>query len=126
MSELATVEIERARGILIARIAGEIDASNATRIQVQVLEAVANEGVGVVLDLTQTDYIDSAGVRVLFDVGERLQVRGMELRLVAPRESFTADLLGTVQMAERFAVDDARDAAVEALLERMPRERAPE
>lgn len=126
MSELATVAVERVRGVLVAEVDGEIDASNANAIHARLLDAVGHEGVGLVVDLTETAYLDSAGIRALFDLGERLQVRGMELRLVVTPESFTADVLETVRMAERFAVDDRREAAVAALMRRLPRERTRE
>ena len=115
MSELASIETEQLRGLVVARIAGEIDASNAASIQARLLDAIGNEDAGLVVDLTATDYVDSAGIRVLFDNGERLKVRGMELRVVTPPESFTADVLSTVRMADRFAVDDELDAAVAAI-----------
>lgn len=125
MRDLARVEIERARGVVVAQIGGEIDASNAAEVQRRMLEAIDNEGVGLVVDLTGTTYVDSAGIRALFDTGERLQVRGMELRVVAAPASFTADVLETVRMAERFAVDDDAPSAVAAVLERLPGNPAP-
>ena len=116
MSELAGVEVERLRGLTVVSITGEVDASNASRVQRQMLEAVGHEGAGLIVDLSATGYLDSAGIRILFDVGERLKIRGMEMRLVATPGSFTADVLGTVGMADRFAVDDAVERAVEAVV----------
>jgi anti-anti-sigma factor len=126
MSDLATVEVERRRGVAVARVVGEIDASNAALVKAQILDGVGNEGPGLVIDLSAAGYIDSAGIRALFDTGGRLQVRGMELRIVAAPDSFTADVLATVRMAERYAVDHDAAQAVAAIAERMPRERTRE
>ena len=46
----------------------ELDASNVDDVLARVSESVPNEAPGLVLDLTQTDYLDSAGVRILFDL----------------------------------------------------------
>ena len=121
MSELASVEIERLDGIVVARVSGEIDASNAAVVQAQLLDGLANEGAGLVVDLTEAGYVDSAGIRILFDTGARLGVRGMGLRLVAAPESFTADVLETVRIADRFPVHDTAASAVSALSQRLPR-----
>ena len=126
MSDLATVQIEQLRSIPLAHVVGEVDASNAASIQARIIDAVGNEGVGLVIDLTATAYLDSAGIRALFAIGQRLQMRGMELRLVAAPESFVADVLKTVQIAEHHAVDYGVQAAVAVLIERLPRERTPE
>jgi anti-sigma B factor antagonist len=37
-----------------------------------------------VVDLTETSYLDSAGIRLIFGLAERLSRRGQELRLVVP------------------------------------------
>jgi anti-sigma B factor antagonist len=115
VSNLASVEIERLDEVEVVRVTGEIDASNANAIQRKILESVGNEGVGLVIDLMQTGYVDSAGIRILFDVGERLQVRGMEMRLAVSPGSFLADVLETVRIAERFAVDSTVASAVAAV-----------
>ena len=121
MNELASVEIDRLEGVVLARVSGELDASNATRVQERLLEGLGNEGAGLVVDLTETAYVDSAGIRILFDIGERLSVRGMQLRLVAAPDSFTADVLDSVRIADRFPVEETAASAAAALRERLPR-----
>ncbi|HEX2127802.1 MAG TPA: STAS domain-containing protein [Solirubrobacterales bacterium] len=123
MRDLAGVDIQEAGGSVVGRVTGEIDASNAIQVQRKLLEAVGNEGAGLVIDLTRTDYLDSAGIRVLFDTGDRLRVRGMELRIVAAPDSFIADVLATVKMNERYGVDGDTSAALATLADRMPRDR---
>jgi anti-anti-sigma factor len=115
VSQLATVELEHAGTVVIGRIVGEVDASNAAQIQRRLLEGIGNEGIGLVVDLTQTNYLDSAGIRILFETGERLKMRGMSMRVVATPESFTADVLTTVGMTERFPVDTTVELAAAAV-----------
>ena len=121
MTELAKVEVEQVGGVAVARIIGEVDASNAQPVQRRLLDGVSNEGAGLVVDLTACEYLDSAAIRALFDAGDRLQVRGMELRLVATPDSFVADVLATVRFGERHLVDDGLAGAVSALADNLPR-----
>ncbi len=62
MNELAEVREEWRDDTPIGRVAGEIDASNATMIGIRLRALVANHAFGLVVDLTATTYIDSAGI----------------------------------------------------------------
>jgi anti-anti-sigma factor len=71
----------------IVRVTGEIDVSNCDSVRSQLLDAVPHEGFGMVLDLTRTTYLDSSGVRLLFELAERLQARRQRLVLVVAEEA---------------------------------------
>jgi len=73
--------------IVVARLKGEIDLANAKPIGSLVAGAVANDATGVVLDLTETTYLDSSGVHLVFDLNERLVARQQRLVLAIPAES---------------------------------------
>lgn len=47
-------------------MAGEMDMDNAAAVEHQILDAISNQLTAVTLDLSGLDYIDSAGLRVLF------------------------------------------------------------
>jgi anti-sigma B factor antagonist/stage II sporulation protein AA (anti-sigma F factor antagonist) len=66
------------------RIVGEIDLANAAEVQDEINAAVTNDAARVVLDLTELEYLDSAGLRILFTLAERLRVLQMVLDLVVP------------------------------------------
>ena len=72
-----------------ARIAlfGEIDMANADEVEQQILGAIGNQLTAVTIDLSGLEYIDSAGLRVLFTLGSRLDVLQITLRLVVPTGS---------------------------------------
>jgi anti-anti-sigma factor len=84
----ATIEVEHGRddAIRIA-VAGEIDMDNATEVEHQILDAISNQVTAVDLDLSGLDYIDSAGIRVLFTLGTRLETLQIALQLLVPTES---------------------------------------
>ena len=73
--------------IVVARLRGEIDLANAKPIGSLVAGAVTNDATGVVLDLTDTTYLDSSGVHLVFDLNERLVARQQRLVLAIPAES---------------------------------------
>jgi len=64
------------------RVTGEIDAASSTQLGDTLLDA-SDEGRAVRLDLTETTFIDSAGIRVLARSMWDLRARGSALSLVA-------------------------------------------
>ena len=115
MSELATVAHSEVDGVAVARVAGEVDASNARLVGRELTDALPNLAMGMVLDLTGTEYIDSAAVQVLFDVGARLRQRQQQLRVVYRRESFISDVMAAVALDSIAELDESVPAAVAAL-----------
>jgi anti-sigma B factor antagonist len=82
MNTLATVEIQRHGDISLAQVRGEIDTSNVREIAA-VLEAEGpRAGAGLVVDLSSVTYLNSATVKLLFELAEALRGRQQQLRLV--------------------------------------------
>jgi anti-anti-sigma factor len=115
VSDLADLRMEDRSGQPVAVISGEIDASNANDIGRRIRDAVSNHALGLIVDLSHTTYIDSAGIRLLFDLAGRLGRRGLELHLVIVDESEVADVLDLVSLdtvAERHGNIAAATAAL--------------
>ena len=87
MSTLADIALEREGGTVVARLTGEVDMTNAARVRDQLLDAVPNDALALVLDLTDCRYLDSAAIEVVFDLSRRLGRRRQQLRLVVPCSS---------------------------------------
>lgn len=90
---LADVQITITRYALIARLIGEIDMSNAEDMGATVIGATPAEASGVVLDLSDVEYLDSAGIYVVYGMRASLQARGQSLILVIPSDSPVHDAL---------------------------------
>jgi anti-anti-sigma factor len=114
------VRIEEHGGVPCARVAGEIDTSNAERVLEDVLRGVSTTGPGLVLDLTDTRYIDSSGVHALFDATKHLAAMQQELRIVVPSDSLIVEVLRVTGLVDLVAVDDRIEDAVRALHGRAP------
>ena len=90
------------QGVVIARIAGELDASNAAHLEDQLTEAVPNTALGMVLDLSELSFVDSSGVELLFGLGERLEDRRQRLAVALPEGAPIERVFEIVRFRERL------------------------
>jgi anti-anti-sigma factor len=90
---LGDLQVSFRDGVLVARLTGEIDMSNAGDLRAAITQSTPSGSLGVVLDLTDVDYIDSAGIHLLYRLGESLRARGQALRVVIPPGSVASDAL---------------------------------
>ena len=82
MTPLAEVHVEWHGELAVAAIAGEVDASNVATIGATLRGLVTNRSEQLVVDLTPTTYLDSAGINLMFSLGDELRSRQLALRLV--------------------------------------------
>jgi anti-anti-sigma factor len=115
MSELAKLSLETEGDVELARVAGEVDASNVDDLSRKLLGAVSNKASALVIDLTETSYIDSSGISLIFDAAARLRNRRQELRLVVPPRSFVGEVLAAVSMEESVPIDPDLPGALKAV-----------
>ncbi|MEV0155886.1 STAS domain-containing protein [Micromonospora sp. NPDC050686] len=62
----------RPDGVRVLTAVGEIDMSNAASFAAALGDAVAADGAPLVVDLTAVEYLDSAGLSVLFPHADRI------------------------------------------------------
>jgi anti-sigma B factor antagonist len=98
MRPLARVQVERRGDVPIAAIEGEIDASNASDLGIEIRATVDNRATALVVDLTPTRYLDSAGIHLLFALGEDLRTRQLTLRLAVSPGSSIARMLAITSL----------------------------
>ncbi len=113
--ELARLSFETDGDVELARVAGEVDASNVDDLTRQLLDAISNNVRALVLDLTQTSYIDSSGISLIFDAVARMKNRRQQLRLVVQPRSFVSEVLAAVSMSDSVPIDPELDAALRAV-----------
>ena len=107
MTQLAQLQLEDENGIAIASVAGEIDLSNASELEVAISQAV-----GLVVDLADVDYLDSSGVTLLFNLARRVARRQQELVVVVPGEAHVREIL---TLSGATGALELRDSLPEAL-----------
>src|SRR5262249_34043950 len=67
---LATVHVEKQDDVSVARLRGEIDTSNVSEIGDALSAASGHGSQGMVIDLSEVAYLNSASVKLLFDLAE--------------------------------------------------------
>jgi len=82
--KIADLEVSRRNGVIIARVVGEVDMSNADDLRAALAAAIPNDAVAMVLDLTGVEYLDSAGIRMMYQLTEDVQARRQRLQAVIP------------------------------------------
>ena len=70
----------------VIRVHGELDAANADELTVHALN-LCRDARAVVLDLSASTYLDSAGVRLVDSVGRACGARGVRFAVIVPKES---------------------------------------
>jgi anti-anti-sigma factor len=81
------VAVEMVKNTPVARVSGEIDMSNVHAIEDRIGGSVSNKAFAVVVDLTDVTYLDSAGIRLLYQLDARVQSRQQRLIIVVPLDS---------------------------------------
>jgi anti-anti-sigma factor len=118
---LADLRISSSNRVTIVAVTGEIDMSNAGELRTAILEAVPNESLGVVLDFTSLAYIDSAGIHLLYRLGDALRSRSQTLRVVIPPGSPAGDALRLAGVIRHVDVVAELDEGLRAISARAPR-----
>ena len=116
MADLASVIVERHDDAQVVRLAGEVDISNAARLEEDISEAVSNHVIGLVLDLSDTEYLDSAGIRMLFDLAQRLEGRRQALGLVVPDDSLIRHSLMVTEVEQAMGMNATLPDALDEML----------
>jgi len=114
MDDLVEVQIEQLEGddVVVARLTGELDISGADSTGQRIAEAVPSSARGVVVDMSDLDFIDSSGVSMLFALARRVGSRRQELRVVAPEGKPVARVLEIVEFDRAAPVHPDVDSAV--------------
>jgi anti-anti-sigma factor len=115
VSVLATVTDEHHGDIPVVAIAGEIDASNAGEIAERLRAALSNRSEALVVDLSSTTYLDSAGLNLLFELSTALRERQQQLHLVVGQPSPIARMVAIVGLDAAVPTHATRTAALDAV-----------
>jgi len=112
---LADIHFEPLDEVLVAHIEGEIDMSNADELGTALSGQVPPDTRALVVDLRDVGYVDSAGVRLIFNLRNRLDHRGKQLRLVIEPGASIAEALRVAGVPQAIGALETVDAAVASL-----------
>ena len=112
-----TIQLSEYEAFTVAVLKGEIDVANAVAIETKLSYAVPNTASGLIIDLSGVPFMDSSGLRLLFEVDARLRRHQQDLRLVLRKDSNLFRTLDLVHMQDVVPLfDDIASAAAADVL----------
>lgn len=118
--DLVSVSIREQGGVTVATISGEVDISNVDKVA-RALNALPNVAPGLVVDLSQADYLDSSAISLLHGLALRLRQRSQLLVIASPPGSPPRRVLELAAVHINSRILDEPELAVQALCENRDR-----
>ncbi|WP_328999494.1 STAS domain-containing protein [Kribbella sp. NBC_00709] len=109
MTPHAVVDARTSNGIQVVRICGEVDLTNAIEVREAISRIASHDVPAILVDLTETTYLDSSGIAMLFKLAERLNERRQQLRLVVPPTSPLQAALNLTNLPQTIRVQPTVD-----------------
>ena len=114
----AHVTVEHHDGeLVVIAVHGDIDLDNTRVLGEEILRALPSTTVGAVLDLSDVAYLDSAAIRLLFELASTTRSHGQALRIVVPPGSLTREVLGHVALDSAVPIDPDTASALTRMRE---------
>lgn len=104
-------------GIRLIRLEGRLDLNGTYSIEVQFVNRCAGDGVRVIVDLSEVDYISSVGIPMLVNTAKSVVHRGGKMAFLNPQEN-VVKVLELVGVTQVILIYHDREAAIRALQER--------
>jgi anti-sigma B factor antagonist len=102
----------RSDGIPVVSLSGELDITRSQALTQRLMGAADNRDIGLVVDLTEVTYIDSAAVNVLFEVAEALRQHQLAFAMVVPDGSLVDRVVTLVDLGSVARLHRSVEAAV--------------
>jgi len=115
-SAYVTVEHHDGEVVVIAAH-GDIDLDNTRTLGQEILKALPNTTLGAVLDLSDVAYLDSAAIRLLFELASTTKAHRQAFRIVVPGRSLTRAVLGHVALDSVVPLDPDTASALARMRE---------
>ena len=111
---IARIDAEWHGEVPVATLHGELDASNVGELGARLRALLSNQLIAMVVDLSGTTYLDSAGINLLFALGEEMRGRQQRLALVVAEGSPIARMIALTGLDQAFAVRPSLSEALSA------------
>ena len=112
---LIGVQIEERGDVVLAVLTGELDLAVAEQTGRKIGASVPSSARGLVVDMTELDFMDSSGVSMLFGLARQVGSHRQELRVVAPAGRPVSRVLQIVEFERAAPVHEDADSAVAAI-----------
>jgi anti-sigma B factor antagonist len=103
--QIVSIDVQRDGEEAVLRIAGELDMYSEAQLQYAISELDSDSEIQtVVLDLSQTEFLDSSGLRAMLAAERRLQAEGRTMKVRSP-SALVARLLEVTSLADHFDIE---------------------
>ncbi|HEX2053968.1 MAG TPA: SpoIIE family protein phosphatase [Actinomycetota bacterium] len=103
--------------VAVVRPPDELDISNSQEVAAHLLKQLGNDKIGLVLDLSHVQFLDSSAIGMLLQLNRRLEARRLQLRLVAPEGSAAAQVLSVAEVDGVLPIAATVAQAVESIVD---------
>lgn len=97
--------------VLVLAPDGDLDLTNADALRAAALDRAPEATAAIIVDLSRVQYLDSAGIHVLFAIARRLGERRRPMALVVPAGSALRRVLGIAGLEPHLVLDEDLDGA---------------
>ena len=105
------LEVERVEDVAVVRLLGEHDLASTAALRDSLLTLI-EQGFGVVVDCTETEFLDVAVLRKLLEADDALHARGRRLAVLLHTECPVERFFEVVQAERWLAVASERPVAI--------------
>jgi anti-anti-sigma factor len=109
---LADLVLSSDGDVVIASVRGEIDISNASELGDAIGRRLTNEDLALIIDLGACEYLDSAGIHLIYELHERLRNRGQDVRVVIAPGAVIAEALRLADVPRTVGAEESVEAAL--------------
>lgn len=106
-----TVRRDERKGVVVIGVDGQLIVGNRHELKQRVLDALADGERKILVDFTNTGYIDSSGLGVLVSLAKKLREEGGELRLAGLNDDLKT-LFELTKLDSLFTIVDSADEAL--------------
>jgi anti-anti-sigma factor len=115
VNDPAGVDLIRNGRVIVARMPVEVEITQTPSLRGQLVQAVENRDLGLVIDLTATKYLDSSGVNMLFELGEGLAARQLRMAVVIPEGGLVERVVSIVKLGSAVPIHRDAESAVDEI-----------
>lgn len=115
MNDPTRVDLIRNGQVIVARMPVEVEITQAASLRGQLMQAVENRDLGLVIDLTATEYLDSSGINMLFELGEGLAARQLRMAVVMAQGGLVERVVSIVDLGSAMPIHRDVESAVEEI-----------
>ena len=80
------VTINEKQGIIIVTLEGNLDTNTSPEVETELNKLIEPDGVKLIINLSQTNYVSSAGLRIFLATAKKLTAKQGVFKLCAPND----------------------------------------